>query len=283
MCRLYGFHSAVRSRVHHSLVAAENALVQQSMDHPDGWGVAYYQGHFPHVIRSDKQALEDGLFRDLSGVVSTHTLVAHIRQATVGDVGILNCHPFQHGPWTFAHNGEIAGFSRSPEIRQAMKNAVDERFRGHLFGATDTELLFHLFLSRLARKVEDIFHEGVSLTSVPNSLRETITETQKIADETTSEESKLTFLLSNGHIILGYRHRKDLFYSTYKSLCPERDTCASFEESRCEREVGDGLVKHLIITSEHISTGPNAWISVPDGQFVAVGHGMNFRRGLLFK
>src|SRR3954462_8092975 len=100
MCRLYGFRSSVLSGVHTSLVNAENALALQSLKHPDGWGIAYYHGRFPHLIKNDTQALEDGLFREVSSVVATRTLIAHIRQATVGQVNILNCHPFQHGPWT---------------------------------------------------------------------------------------------------------------------------------------------------------------------------------------
>ena len=36
-----------------------------------------------HTIRHDKTALEDKLFKDVSAVVSTQTLIAHVRQATI--------------------------------------------------------------------------------------------------------------------------------------------------------------------------------------------------------
>jgi glutamine amidotransferase len=107
MCRLFGFKSSISSQVHRSLLRADNALAVQSEDHPDGWGVAYYIENIPHLIKNSKIALEDNLFERVSGIVSSKVVLAHIRKASVGDINMLNCHPFQYGPWTFAHNGEI--------------------------------------------------------------------------------------------------------------------------------------------------------------------------------
>ena len=199
MCRLYGFQSSVLSGVHQSLVAAENALGRQSAKHRDGWGVAYYVANYPHVIRSEKQALEDNLFRDVSGVVSTHTLLAHIRLSTTGGVGVLNCHPFQHGPWTFAHNGCVASFNRDEAVRERMKMEVDPRFRRFILGNTDSELAFYLFLSRLARQVEDICHIGIRSEIVLLALKETVEAIVSLAPEGDGQYDKnnLTFLFGN--------------------------------------------------------------------------------------
>ena len=101
MCRLFGFRSVITSRVHSSLVHAENALVNQSEKHPDGWGIAFYVDKSPHLIRSSKKAIGDKLFEQVSGVVSAQTVVAHIRKATQGSFNILNAHPFQYGKWIF--------------------------------------------------------------------------------------------------------------------------------------------------------------------------------------
>ena len=148
MCRLYGFRSSVLSGVHSSLVAAENALAQQSVKHPDGWGIAYYTSKFPHLIRSEKQALEDGLLREISAVVSTRTLLAHIRQATAGKVSVLNCHPFQYGPWTFAHNGTVAGFER---LNDRLAGETEPTLQSSRKRTTDSEQVFYWLLSQIAR------------------------------------------------------------------------------------------------------------------------------------
>ena len=59
MCRLYAFRSSLRSAVHRSLIAAENALARQSAAHPDGWGLGYYVDDYPHLYRSPAQAMAD--------------------------------------------------------------------------------------------------------------------------------------------------------------------------------------------------------------------------------
>ena len=107
MCRIFGFRSVLMSKVHSSLVSAENALMGQSRRHPDGWGLVYYISDSPHVVKSTNTAESDELFHHLSGVVTSQTVLAHIRKATHGKLSILNTHPFQYGKWTFAHNGNV--------------------------------------------------------------------------------------------------------------------------------------------------------------------------------
>ena len=136
--------------MHQSLVAAENALANQSLQHRDGWGMSYYIDRVPHLIKNDEQALQDALFREVSAVVSTRTLIAHIRKATVGAVRVLNCHPFQFGTWTFAHNGEIADYTSNPDVAKQVMDLVDPRFRQYILGDTDSEVFF-LYLSLVSR------------------------------------------------------------------------------------------------------------------------------------
>ncbi len=283
MCRLYGFRSAIDSAVHHSLVDAENAISRQSSKHQDGWGVAFYVDRFPHVIRNDAQALCDTLFREVSAVVSTRTLVAHIRQATAGSVRVLNCHPFQHGAWTFAHNGQICGFAH-PEVRKRVEQCIDPRFRRFVLGDTDSERFFYVVLSHLARQVDDIQHPGVSVAHVEVALREAV---QAIVDAAAPDDvdkerpTRLNLLMTNGHVLVGYRRGVDLFFSTHKTVCPERETCWAYDARRCESDAHDGIVQHLLVSSEVISKGTNVWKPLLDDEFVAVDHGMNLVRGCL--
>ena len=62
MCRLFGFRSNVASRVHRSLVEAENALVQQATAHSDGWGIGYYMGHEAYIVKAEGGAADDERF-----------------------------------------------------------------------------------------------------------------------------------------------------------------------------------------------------------------------------
>lgn len=281
MCRLYGFRSAIDSAVHQSLVAAENAIVRQSTQHQDGWGVAFYVDRFPQVVRHDARAQGDTLFRELSAVVSTRTFVAHIRKATAGSVRVLNCHPFQHGAWTFAHNGQICGFG-DPAVKERVEALIDPRFRQYILGDTDSERFFYVVMSRLARQVGDVQHPGVSARHVLAALRGAIADVVAVAAPDTVDPerpTKLNLLITNGHVLVGYKRGVDLYFSTYKSRCPERNTCWAYHPNRCEKPVQDGIVQHLLVSSEVISEGTNVWQEMEHDEYVAIDHGMNFSRG----
>jgi glutamine amidotransferase len=279
MCRLFGFRSAVESHAHQSLVDAENALAHQSERHPDGWGVAYYVHSYPHVFRGTERAMGSKLFREVSGLVSTTTLLAHIRKATVGEVSLLNTHPFQFANWVFAHNGEVAGFAADPDVREAVRREVDERFRGFIMGATDSEVCFYVFLSRLARRVDGLHARGIEIGLVSDSLRETAERVRAISDWLAGKPSMLTFLVTNGNLMVGYREGRELHFSTHKTRCPDRDACHAFAPELCEAAVAPGgRVNHLVLASEQVAIAPNVWGTIADGAVAGVDWGMRLYR-----
>lgn len=94
-------------------------------------------------------ALGDQLFHHLSRAASGHTVLAHVRKATQGRLDVVNCHPFQHGRWTFAHNGDIPDFGRH---RAALMSEVDPALRRFVLGDTDSEVIFFIILSRLRER-----------------------------------------------------------------------------------------------------------------------------------
>src|SRR6266498_2774273 len=103
MCRLFGFLSNVPARVHQSLVAEKNSLRFQSTEHKDGWGIAYYLRDRPEVAHGLGPAHSDPEFERVSGLVSSHAVIAHVRLASVGAVHLRNAHPFTFESWTFCH------------------------------------------------------------------------------------------------------------------------------------------------------------------------------------
>src|SRR5262245_39674717 len=195
MCRLFGFRSVIPSRVHRSLLAAENALGVQSNDHPDGWGVAFYVDGAPHVTRSPLTALGDSLFHRLSGVVSSQTVLAHVRKATQGDKTVLNCHPFQYGRWVFAHNGDIPEFVAR---RDALVAEIAADLRRFVLGDTDSEVIFFVFLSEL-RKNGPLGQER-SMGEVVEALRATVHKVRGICDPLGSSPSLLTLMVTDGEV-----------------------------------------------------------------------------------
>ena len=277
MCRLFGFRSVISSQVHHSLVRAENALMLQSEEHPDGWGVAYYECGTPHVVKSAATAVHDQLFQRVSGIVSSETVIAHLRKATVGQSSIINSHPFQYGPWVFSHNGNIKNFDQH---RDAIRALISERLRRFILGDTDSEVMFYLILTHLS-KIKSLGSNRMSVEEVVTAVRSAVEEICKIVgpyslvDDEDPKETFLTFLLTNGNVMLGFQGGKNLYYSTHKERCSERESCSSFNPD-CERPTQSGYVSHLLFASEPLS-GENVWLPLEPGKMVGVGANMKLR------
>lgn len=272
MCRLFGFRSVLQSKVHRSLQSADNALAVQSRAHPDGWGVAYYVAGTPHIVRSTGTAGSDNLFERVSGLLTSETVVAHVRRATQGDLSTLNCHPFQHGRWVMAHNGDIPGF---PDVREAIAARVAPTFRRFVLGDTDSELVFHLFLTHLAARV-DLHRPGAPLADVVGAVRETVAEVRAIADRP-GARCLLTMVITDGELLVAHHGGKDLTWSTHKSACPDRG-CCRWSGPLCEAAAAEGAaVNHLLVSSEPL-LGENVWNTLAEGEIVAVDPFLRFHR-----
>ncbi len=262
MCRLFGFRSVIPSQVHRSLLDADNALGVQSGNHPDGWGVAFYVDGAPHLTRSPSRALGDQLFHRLSGVVASETVLAHVRKATVGNINVLNCHPFQHGRWTFAHNGEIKNFDKH---RERVLQEVAPRFRRYILGDTDSEVFFYVFLTLLSG--HGPLSERLGLQPVAEALRGTVAKLRELCD-TEEEKGLFTFLVTDGTTMVALRSGKELYWSSYKERCSDREHCPNLAPE-CEAPTKSGFVNHLLFSSEPLS-GENTWIPMAQDEIVGV-------------
>lgn len=266
MCRLFGFRSVIPSQVHRSLVAADNALGIQSNQHPDGWGVAFYTDGCPHVTRSPQTALGDALFHRLSGVVASQTVLAHVRQATRGKNNVLNSHPFQYGRWVGAHNGDIENLD---EVRGQLLEQISPVLRRYVLGETDSELLFFQFLSRL--REHGPLGRPHRLEDIVSSLRQTVACARDLCDKD-GKRALLTLMVTDGENLVACQGGKQLYYSTYKQHCADRDTCPNLS-GECEAATTTGYVNHLIVSSEPLQ-GENIWIEMAEGDIVAIDHRM---------
>src|SRR5437660_1244568 len=203
MCRLFGCRSRDRDRVSHELFHGANALRVQSREHPDGWGVGWYEDGTPRVVRSLTPAHGDADFEKLSQFVSAQTVVAHVRKASVGRVAQENTHPFQRGAWLFAHNGTVPDWDK---VRGPLEALIDPSLREALHGETDSERCFLLFLSRLRRRCSP---DEADAQSAAVALAETAAAVRQIA-----AEASTTFLATDGRVMVACRRGRTLFVSS---------------------------------------------------------------------
>lgn len=274
MCRLFGFRSIIPSQVHRSLMAADNALGSQSEAHPDGWGVAHYIEGTPHVIRQPATALDDALFHRLSGIVASDTVIAHVRKATQGRKTVLNCHPFQFGRWTFAHNGDIPDFEAK---RADLVAEVAPGLRRHIMGDTDSEVVFFILMSRL--QTYGPLRQRHGIEQVIEALRATVKRVREVCDTGSDSKALLTFMITDGSTFAATHGGKELFVSTYKTRCSDRGDCPHLAQE-CEGPSESGYINHLIFSSEVID-GDNVWQPMSQGDVIGVDWRMRMVRGHL--
>ena len=217
MCRLYGMRANEPTRVECSLVKAQNALMAQSLKdaegkaHGHGWGVADYRDGLPLVEKQTWAAYHGEHFAKSAARVYAHTVIAHVRRATVGGTSIENTHPFHHGVWIFAHNGTVPNFLK---VRDRMMPEIEPIFRNDIRGTTDSEHVFYYLMSLLKRNPRASLRRLVGRGLV-NVIR-------WAAEVDPEAPVGLNVLLSDGQNFIGSRQGRTLWHLTRETLydCP---------------------------------------------------------------
>lgn len=265
---MFGFRSAVPSRAHSSLVAAENALMQQSTRHPDGWGIGWFVDDEAYVVKSANAAHACERFQRTSSRLTSHTFVVHVRRATVGIVDNLNAHPFRFGRWLFAHNGTVFGIPDG--VLAWLQARTSAGFEALLLGDTDSERLFFFLLSRLQEAgVDATGRRPAHAETVQQVVREALLELDAAATALGVLRPIVNVLLTDGRLLVAHRAGMPLFLSTQKRMCADFHLCPE------PRKVCMMLVRpahlpcnHLIVASEPIGERENLWEEVDDGSTV---------------
>jgi glutamine amidotransferase len=259
MCRLFGFRSINKEQVHHALLAASNALVVQSEQHGDGWGIAYYQCGIPHLYKGLNCASHDEDFKTIGKLLTTNTVIAHVRRATQGKISLVNCHPFQYGNWLMAHNGELPKFEG---VRNDLLDSIADKFLSNIFGTTDSEVYFILFLNQL-QKMNLIDEKSPCVKKCAEALRSVVRYIEHIYQRKNIDEAPvLNTIISNGLFLLGLCKGKELSFSVHHKGLVGGEYLAS--------NLDDGYeISQIMICSEPLTT-ENNWHDLKDGQIVAM-------------
>jgi glutamine amidotransferase len=202
------------TRVDWHLVQAPNSLLAQSrrdlsgFEHADGWGIAAYDGDQVRLRRRASAAHDGHYFRAAAARVEATTVLAHVRRATVGRIGLINTHPFVHGPFSLVHNGTVPYFA---EIRPRLLEAMTPEQRAAIQGGTDSEHLLHLILATQAQIGGSLF------ASLEIALRQVIALCREVGQE---PHLGLNVLLTDGVRMVGSRWRRTLHYFEQRGAGP---------------------------------------------------------------
>jgi len=258
MCRLYAMSANEPTRVECSLVHAQNALMQQSqldaegLVHGHGWGVADYRDGLPLIEKQTWAAFHGEHFKKTAARVYAHTVVAHVRRATVGGTAIENTHPFHHGRWIFAHNGTVPNFL---EVRDLMLPEIDLMFRNDIQGTTDSEHVFFYLLTLRMRFPDMALRELVAIGL--NRIRRWCDQVDPAA------QIGLNIVLTDGTDLVGSRLGRTLWHLRRDRIY----TCDICGRPHVHHDVGTQYCA-VEIASEPISD--DEWEPFPDGVVYSV-------------
>jgi len=185
MCQLLGMNCNVPTDICFSF-AGFQARGGGTDVHTDGWGIAFFEGCGVRLFLDHQPSSQSPVAELVRGYpIRSKNVIAHIRKATQGAIGLENTHPFMRELWgrywIFAHNGNLAGFAP----------ALSGDFRP--VGQTDSERAFCWMLAQLRKSFGD--HEPTA-----QLLFDAIAELSiRIAGF-----GEFNFLISNGDRLLAH-------------------------------------------------------------------------------
>lgn len=228
----------------------------------DGFGVGWYpagQGSQPAIFKSVLPAWSNQNLRNLSRVIQSHCILAHVRAASPGlPVTRVNCHPFTRDGLAFMHNGAIGDYRVS---KRNFYNLLTDSSFDAMQGTTDSEMIFSLFIDQYYSKDHEATADKMAIAMA--ATIEIVESTHKSSGCAT--ESNLNLVVTDGRQAVVTRYSSD--GSAPNSLhihTGHRYSCdgGNARLDRCEDPT-------VLVASEPL-TQDDSWQSVPPNHMVVI-------------
>lgn len=248
MCRLLGIISDQPVDLEFSMVTGPRPFRDLGQEHPDGWGMGWYESPAPTVKKRALPAHESQELVCLASQTRSKIFVCHVRRSSCGVLSERNCHPFSYRKWLFAHNGTI-------HERDTLQNELLREHEASLKGQTDSEVLFHWILQQI--EGADELEEGL-----------------RRAAESIKDYSALNFLLTDGASLYAYRDAsrdQDKFSLYYLEREPGQPGEDAFSSKESNLQVSSKTLKGeraVLVCSEALTD--EAWKEVPLGHLLMI-------------
>ena len=234
-----------------------------------GWGVGFFQGGEILLKRRPIDDRQEIRLVDMTKDIRADALVAHVRLATVGAPRTENTHPFRYRQWLFAHTGTLSGFST---LRGRLAESLPQFLLRDVRGETDSELLFHLFLSFL-HDVGQLDRPAVEPSVAGAALRSTIALVDRLCAEEGAQPSEMNMLLVNGEYLLAAHGGLRM---GYRSFHGQRDLERLFGDGGLGRmRIPDYAESRLTLVASDFENDelPPGWTAVPEHAIVTFTRG----------
>jgi glutamine amidotransferase len=266
MCRLM-LYLGPEARLSSLIVEPNHSLIRQSVhskerEEPlngDGFGIGWYANDHsvePAVFRSITPAWNNRNLQNLARVVSSDCVLAHVRAATQSSgVNEANCHPFRWRQYLCMHNGDVGDFKLVR--RQLLASVSDEAF-GNVYGSTDSEHFFALFIDSLQAN-----RERDPALRMAQALARAITRALELVQNVgQGGDSYLNIAISDGEQAVVSR------FTDADDCVPES---LYYYTGQLYRDVGPKAKRKgtepVIVSSERL-TSDAGWAEVPPNQII---------------
>ena len=185
MCQLLGMNCNVPTDICFSFTGFQ-ARGGATDVHSDGWGIAFFEGRGTRLFLDPQPSSQSPIAELVRAYpIRSKNVIAHIRKATQGAIGLENTHPFMRELWgrywIFAHNGNLMDFA--PELTGDFLPV----------GLTDSERAFCWLLQSLRQRFGQTPPEDASLFAALQALTVAI-----------ARHGEFNFLLSNGSCLFAH-------------------------------------------------------------------------------
>ena len=216
----------------------------------DAWGIGLYQGGEVLLKRRPQHSVAPVDFFAIAADLRTDTFIAHARTATVGDNRNENTHPFRFRSWLFAHHGTLPGFGGDDPARPSSEQAaltetllaeIPDFLRRSLRGQTDSELLFHLFLTRL-HETNHLDIAEVRLADAQAALQRTLVKLERVLAQRAPRAGRNfgALVLANGRYLMAAGRGTAIHASRVDGI------------SDCEVCRGNNVASHKLVSHDHL-------------------------------
>ncbi len=268
MCELLAMSSRKPATVTFSLdeFARHGGYAGSNMD---GWGVTFYEGRDARTVREPLAAWESPAVEFVASQDYRSTcVVAHIRQATSGIVGLANTQPFTRELGgrihTFAHNGDVPG----------VEDLVMQPGCFRCVGDSDSEQAFCVLMNRLT---------PLWLAAGTPTLEERITVVEAFAAELRAL-GPANFIYADGEYIYFHGHKRSqmtledirppgLFY-----LCRQCESRTPGDPeprgaSLGGLDIGFSASRQEVVLVASVPLTREDWIPMREGELLVAGRG----------
>lgn len=247
MCQLLGMNANTPT----DIVFSFTGFVSRAEEHKDGFGIAFFEGSGVRMFVDAQSARVSPVAEMVRRYpIRSDNIIAHIRKATQGRVGLENTHPFQRELWgrywVFAHNGDLRDFA--PRLHASFRPV----------GHTDSERAFCWLMQELSKA-----HAGVPpIDELTATLRELV--------PVIARHGTFNFMLSHGSAL--WAHCSTRLYSLVRqhpfgrARLQDEDLSIDFAEHTSPTD------RVAVVVTEPL-TRDEPWVQFAPGELKVFVHG----------